>query len=149
MKNDTEAVALYTDGACLSNPGGPGGWAWVAVVDDVEVARDSGHEPRTTNQRMEILAAIKAVSSLGENESAVVVSDSLYVVNCFRGRWYVKWESNGFRTSHRKPVKNADLWRLLIRLVRERNVTFAHVRGHNGHCWNELADYLAARQVVA
>jgi ribonuclease HI len=88
---------LNTDRPC-SNPGGRGGWAWIAVADDQETAHGYGHDPETTHQRMEIRAAIEAVSSRAPGESAVVHSDSAYVVNCFRQRWHEKWERNGWRT---------------------------------------------------
>jgi ribonuclease HI len=137
-----DELQLYTDGACRRT--GQGGWAYVAVEDGREVDRKwDSCEERTTHQRMELQAAIAALSSLPPGASAVVVSDSKYVVRCFQDRWFVRWESNGWKTSSRKPVKNADLWAELIDLVAERDVTFRHVPGHAGHEWNELADKLA------
>lgn len=128
---------VYTDGACSGNPG-PGGWAW-AVPDG---AYASGFEPRTTNQRMEITAALEAVkANPGPLE---VVSDSTYVVNCFRDRWHVGWARRGWLNSQRKPVANRDLWEPLVRLVLERgDVTFRWVKGHSGDRMNDLVDLLA------
>ena len=131
------ARTVYTDGACLKNPG-PGGWAW--AVEDGRFA--SGAEARTTNQRMEIAAALEAVRALeGELE---VASDSTYVVNCFRDRWWEGWVARGWVNSARKPVANRDLWEPLVELVRARgDVRFRWVKGHAGDPMNELADQLA------
>jgi ribonuclease HI len=127
----------YTDGACSGNPG-PGGWAW--AVPDGPFA--SGFEPHTTNQRMEIHAAYEAVRS---NEGPLeVVSDSTYVVNCFRDKWYVGWMKRGWTNSQRKPVANRDLWEPFITLVLERgDVRFSWVKGHGVDRMNELVDRLA------
>jgi len=134
---DDETV-VYTDGSCLGNPG-PGGWAW--AVPDGPFA--SGAEDRTTNQRMEIAAALEAVRSLAG--PLLVVSDSTYVVNCFRDRWWEGWRRRGWRTSAGKPVMNRDLWEPLIALVvdDDRPVRFAWVKGHSGDPMNDLVDQLA------
>ena len=127
----------FTDGACSGNPG-PGGWAW-AVADHLFA---SGAEPATTNQRMEITAAFQAVASL--DGPVEVVSDSTYVVNCFRQDWWRGWLARGWLNSQRKPVANRDLWEPFIELVRARgNVSFRWVKGHNGHPMNEFVDQLA------
>jgi ribonuclease HI len=134
---------VFTDGACQGNPG-PGGWAW--AVPGPHGACDarwaSGAEAHTTNQRMEVMAVLKALDAL---EGPVeVVSDSTYVVNCFRNRWWVKWEANGWRNSKRETVANQDLWRPLIAEFRRRgDVTFTWVKGHSGHPLNDLVDRLA------
>ena len=134
---------VYTDGACSGNPG-PGGWAWaVAPGGD---PHDSGGERLTTNQRMELQAVLEALRSLGVGSEAgpiVVVSDSTYVINCFRDKWWVKWQQNGWRNSKRQPVANADLWKPLVELVNSGSVTFRWVRGHSGDPMNELVDTLA------
>ena len=131
---------VYTDGACSGNPG-PGGWAW--AVPDGPYA--SGADPHTTNQRMEITAALEAVTTLGRDPGPIeVVSDSTYVVNCFRDQWYVKWQASGWRNSQRKPVANRDLWEPLVELVLARgDVTFRWVKGHGVDTMNELVDRLA------
>jgi len=131
---------VYTDGACMGNPG-PGGWAW--AVPGGRFA--SGAEAHTTNQRMEIHAALEAVRSLAG--PVVVVSDSTYVVNCFRDRWYAKWEANGWRNAKKQPVANADLWRPLVELVRAYDVSFQWVKGHSGDRLNDVVDALAVAAV--
>lgn len=134
---DTSAATVaYTDGACRGNPG-PGGWAW--AVPNGPWA--SGFDPDTTNQRMEITAALRAIEAL---PGAVhVVSDSTYVVNCFRDGWWRGWIERGWRNSRKEPVANRDLWEPLVELVREREVTFAWVKGHSGDPMNDVVDRLA------
>jgi ribonuclease HI len=131
---------VYTDGACSGNPG-PGGWAW--AVPDGPYA--SGADPHTTNQRMEITAALEAVTTLSAAAGPIeVVSDSTYVVNCFRDKWYVKWRKSGWVNSQRKPVANRDLWEPLVELVVARgDVTFRWVKGHGDDRMNDIVDRLA------
>lgn len=130
-------IEVFTDGACSGNPG-PGGWAW-ATEDG---RQGFGGERRSTNQRMEIMAALAAVNAI--EGPLVVVSDSTYVVNCFRKRWWRSWHRTGWRTSAGKPVANRDLWEPLIEQVLAReNVEFRWIKGHAGHPLNELADTLA------
>jgi len=133
---------VFTDGACLGNPG-PGGWAW--AVPDGPFA--CGPDPQTTNQRMEILAAYEAIvaNGAGDPDKPIeVVSDSTYVVNCFRDRWWEGWMKRGWVNSQRKPVANRDLWEPLIEVVRDRrNVSFRWVKGHSGDVMNDLVDRLA------
>ncbi|HEY0812257.1 MAG TPA: ribonuclease H [Pseudonocardia sp.] len=134
------ALAVWTDGACSGNPG-PGGWAW-ATRDG---RRESGGDPATTNQRMEIQAALAAVRALPG--PLTVVSDSTYVVNCFRDAWWRGWLARGWTTSARKPVANRDLWEPLVTLVNERgDVTFRWVKGHSGDEMNDLVDQLAVEE---
>jgi ribonuclease HI len=131
------ATVVYTDGACLGNPG-PGGWAW-AVPDG---AYASGYDARTTNQRMEVTAVLEALRALPG--PLQVVSDSTYVVNCFRDRWWEGWLRRGWMNSARKPVANRDLWEPLVDLYRERgDVTFRWVKGHSGDRMNDRVDELA------
>jgi ribonuclease HI len=131
------ALSVFTDGACSGNPG-PGGWAW--AVDRETYA--SGSEAVSTNQRMEIRAALEAVTSL--DGPLLVVSDSTYVVNCFRDRWWEGWLARGWLTSGRKPVANRDLWEPLVTAVEERgDVAFNWVKGHSGHGMNDFVDRLA------
>jgi ribonuclease HI len=137
-------VTVYTDGACSGNPG-PGGWAW-AVAPDGE-PRASGGDPRTTNQRMEITAVLEAVQVLPG--PLHVMSDSTYVVNCFRDRWWVTWQRNGWRNSKRQPVANRDLWEPLVDLVNARgDVTFGWVKGHGSDPMNNLVDQMAVAATV-
>jgi len=128
---------VWTDGACKGNPG-PGGWAWVA--DDGRWAR--GAEAQSTNQRMEIMAAYRAV--LAHDGPLTVISDSTYVVNCFRDGWWRGWLSRGWKNSQKKPVANQDLWAPFIDLYRARDdVRFEWVKGHDGDEMNDIADRLA------
>ncbi|MGI9157475.1 MAG: ribonuclease H family protein [Marmoricola sp.] len=128
---------VYTDGACRGNPG-PGGWAW--AVQDGPVG--SGHDAATTNQRMEIRAAYEAIRAI--EGPLLVVSDSTYVVNCFKNSWWTGWRARGWVSSARKPVANRDLWEPLIDLVEARgDVTFRWVKGHSGDLMNDLVDRLA------
>jgi ribonuclease HI len=131
------ALYVWTDGACSGNPG-PGGWAW-ATEDG---RRGSGSDPATTNQRMEIRAALEAVRAL--DGPLVVVSDSTYVVNCFRDAWWRAWLTRGWVNSGKKPVVNRDLWEPLVVAVRDRaNISFQWVKGHSGDPMNDLVDRLA------
>jgi ribonuclease HI len=128
----------------LPEVSGAGGWAYIAVLDDREVGRDSGAvRPPTTQNRMELVAAIAALSSIPAGAEAVVFADSTYVVKCFSERRRDDWEQRGWRIKNGKPVKNLDLWLELFALVRERSVTFEPIPVHAGHHWNEMADRLA------
>ena len=130
------ATVVYTDGACSGNPG-PGGWAW--AVPQGRYA--SGAAARTTNQRMELTAALQAVRALeGPLE---VVSDSTYVVNCFRDRWWEGWLQRNWVNSQKKPVANRDLWEPLVDIARHRQIRFRWVKGHAQDRMNDLVDQLA------
>jgi ribonuclease HI len=131
-------TTLYTDGACLNNPG-PGGWAWAEPGG----AYASGAEPETTNQRMELTAALQAVRA---NPGTLrVVGDSEYVVNCFVQGWHERWAANGWKNAKRKPVENQDLWRPLLAAYHERDgqVSFEWVKGHGTDPMNDVVDRLA------
>jgi ribonuclease HI len=130
------ATVVYTDGACSGNPG-RGGWAW--AVPRGRYA--SGAAAQTTNQRMEITAVLEAVRAL--DGPLEVVSDSTYVTNCFRDRWWEGWLQRNWRNRQRKPVANRDLWEPLIELVQHRDIRFRWVQGHSGDPMNELVDQLA------
>jgi ribonuclease HI len=131
------ARSVWTDGACAGNPG-RGGWAW--ALDRETFA--SGAEAVTTNQRMEIRGALEAVLAL--DGPLLVVSDSTYVVNCFRDRWWAGWMARGWTNSQKKPVANRDLWEPLVRAVDERgDVAFRWVKGHSGDAMNDFVDGLA------
>jgi ribonuclease HI len=131
------ALEVWTDGACSGNPG-PGGWAW-ATKDG---RQGSGGARATTNQRMEVQAALEAIMAL--EGPLVVVSDSTYVVNCFRDAWWKGWLSRGWVNSAKKPVANRDLWEPLITLFQERgDISFRWVKGHSGDEMNDLVDQLA------
>lgn len=133
-------VEIYTDGACLGNPG-PGGWGAILRWRDRE-RELSGGEPATTNNRMELMAAISGLEALRRDVRARVYTDSTYVRDGIT-RWIHQWKRNGWRTAARKPVKNADLWQRLELALAGHDVEWRWIRGHAGHPENERADALA------
>jgi ribonuclease HI len=140
-------VVVYTDGACSGNPG-PGGWAW-AVAPEGE-PYGSGGERQSTNQRMELMAVLEALRSLGVGSEAgpvEVVSDSTYVVKCFHDKWWVNWKRNGWRNSKKEPVANREIWEPLVDLVQSGDVTFRWVKGHSGDRMNDRVDALAVAAI--
>jgi ribonuclease HI len=147
--NIADALVVYTDGACSGNPG-PGGWAWAVAPDGSP--HGSGGDARTTNQRMELTAVLEALRenlpiARSSARRLVVVSDSTYVVHCFRDRWWARWRANGWRNAKREPVSNDDLWRPLIELYlslpENERPDFQWVKGHSGEPMNDLVDQLA------
>jgi len=140
----TDTVEIFTDGACSGNPG-PGGWGVVLRFGDEE-RQLSGGESDTTNNRMELLAAIRALETLKRRCRVVVTTDSQYVMKGVT-EWMPVWKRNGWRTSSKKPVRNQDLWTELDELLSAHEVSWEWVRGHTGHPENEQADYLA-RQAI-
>jgi ribonuclease HI len=138
-------VEIFTDGACKGNPG-PGGWG--ALLRYGERERELfGGEPQTTNNRMELLAVIRAFEALTRSVDVVVHTDSQYVQKGI-SEWLPAWKARGWRTSDRKPVRNADLWQRLDELASGHRVDWRWVRGHAGHPGNERADALANRGVA-
>ena len=133
-------VALYTDGACRGNPG-RGGWGAILVYGSYEKEL-SGGEPMTTNNRMELLAAINGLAALRESCAVTLYSDSKYLVDAFLQGWVNSWREHGWRRG-RDELKNPDLWERLWELTRKHEVTFVWVKGHNGHKYNERCDALA------
>ncbi|HXY90237.1 MAG TPA: ribonuclease HI [Xanthobacteraceae bacterium] len=133
-------VVIHTDGACSGNPG-PGGWGAV-VRDGDSVTEMKGGEAATTNNRMELIAAISALESLPDATPAELHTDSQYLRDGIT-RWMHNWKKNGWRTSDKKPVKNVDLWRRLEAAAERHHVSWHWVRGHVGHDENERADELA------
>ena len=140
----------YTDGACSGNPG-PGGWGALLIARDgdreVKSRELNGGEPHTTNNRMELLAAITALDSLSRPSTITIITDSQYVKNGVQS-WIHSWKRNNWRTASKKPVKNEDLWRRLDQAQSRHEVTWEWVKGHAGHPENERADALA-RQGMA
>ena len=142
-----EEIVVYTDGACSGNPG-PGGWAWAVAPDGA--VNGSGGEAHSTNQRMEVMAAWKALQNFeDEDRTIVIVSDSTYVVKCFNDGWWRGWLRRGWRNSQNQPVANRDLWEPFIDLVNTRGrVEFRWVKGHSGDPMNDLVDRLAVAHTV-
>ncbi|HEY7672894.1 MAG TPA: ribonuclease HI [Gammaproteobacteria bacterium] len=133
-------VAVFTDGACRGNPG-PGGWGAVLRFGDTEKELCGG-EPETTNNRMEMTAAIRALEALREPCRVDLYTDSVYVRSGIT-EWLPNWRARGWRTAGRKPVKNQDLWEALAALTERHAVSWHWVKGHAGHPENERADALA------
>ena len=145
----TESVVeIYTDGACVPNPG-PGCWGALLRWGTVEKELCGGEATATTNNRMELMAPIRALESLTREPVTVrLYTDSTYVRDGIT-RWMLKWKVNGWQTTARQPVKNADLWRRLDEAVRRHDVQWHWVKGHAGHPENERADRLAAQGLLA
>lgn len=143
LVRDRSTTYAYSDGSCLLNPGGAGGWAWVVLGE----RQGFGGVPTTTSQRMELTAALQAAQSLPR--PLVVVTDSQYVVNCFAKWWWRAWEHRGrLVEGHPKPVANVDLWLPLLAEYHAGDFGFEWVRGHNGSEGNEAADRLARREAI-
>ncbi|MCP1374975.1 ribonuclease HI [Dyella lutea] len=136
-------VEAFTDGACLGNPG-PGGWAALLRAKGKERMLADG-EPDTTNNRMELMAAIAALEALSRPCIVDLTTDSRYVMQGIE-QWVPKWRANGWRTADRKPVKNQDLWVRLSDAAARHTVRWHWVRGHNGHAENERVDEAAREQ---
>jgi ribonuclease HI len=133
-------VVIYTDGACSGNPG-PGGWGAVLRWKDTGKELHGG-DPQTTNNRMELMAAIAALEALNRPATVSLYTDSTYLLNGIT-KWVAGWQRNGWLTKDRKPVKNADLWRRLTEAINGHEITWLWVKGHAGDAGNERADELA------
>ena len=138
-------VEAFTDGACKGNPG-PGGWGVLLRMDN-QSRELFGGEGATTNNRMELTAAIEALAALKEACTVELTTDSTYVKDGVT-RWMENWERNGWRTAAKKPVKNQDLWQALKAQVARHEVNWHWVKGHSGHPENELADLLANKGIA-
>ena len=136
----SKRVDIYTDGACRGNPG-PGGWAAILRYGDKETLIH-GAEVETTNNRMELQAAVSALQKLKRPCTVYITTDSRYLMDGIQ-QWLPNWKQNGWKTSAKKPVKNEDLWRQLDKLVEEHTVSWEWVRGHSGHLENDRVDRLA------
>jgi ribonuclease HI len=134
------SVEIYTDGACLGNPG-PGGWAALLRYRTVERVL-SGGERETTNNRMELMAAIAGLEALKKSSRVKLTTDSQYVKQGIE-LWVPRWRANGWRTADRKPVKNQDLWERLAAAAAPHRIAWHWTRGHSGHAENELVDQQA------
>ena len=139
-------VTIYTDGACSGNPG-VGGWGAVLFYRD-EKREISGYEENTTNNKMELTAAIKALERLKEPCEVELYSDSAYLVNAFLEGWLTKWQMNCFKSSNKKSVQNVDLWQKLIELNNIHKITWIKVKGHADNVYNNRCDALATGEIA-
>ena len=140
-----KTVVIYTDGACKGNPG-PGGWGALLEYDGHRKELFGG-EPHTTNNRMELVAVIRALEALKRESDVAIYTDSQYVKNGIEA-WIHAWKRNGWKTSDKKPVKNEDLWRELDELATRHRISWHWVRGHDDNPGNERADELANQGVI-
>jgi ribonuclease HI len=138
-------VIIYTDGACSHNPG-PGGWGAILIYGNHR-KEISGASPNTTNNRMELTAAIEGLKALKEPCRVKLYSDSAYLVNCIQQQWYVKWQKNGWKNSKGEPVENQSLWIELLNLLQKHQVEFIKVKGHSDNELNNRADELATSAI--
>ena len=139
-------VVIYTDGACSGNPG-PGGWG--AVLEYGKHRKEmSGHMPSTTNNRMEMFAAISALGALKEPCDVTLYSDSQYLVKAFNDHWLDGWKKKGWKTSAGQPVENQDLWFILLKQTEKHNVQFVWVKGHASNPGNNRCDELATSAIA-
>lgn len=140
----TKTIEIYTDGACRGNPG-PGGWGALLIAGSRQKTMHGG-EAETTNNRMELTAAIKALNALRSRSNVILYTDSKYVMDGIN-EWMPNWKKRGWKTAARKPVKNKDLWQALDEAVERHDIDWRWVRGHDGNPGNEMADELANRGI--
>ncbi|NLJ70468.1 MAG: ribonuclease HI [Clostridiaceae bacterium] len=143
--SEQSQVDIYTDGACSGNPG-PGGWAAILKVGSIE-KEISGFEPDTTNNRMELTAAIKGLSELNRPCKVNLYSDSAYLVKAFNEQWIANWQKNGWRNAAKQPVSNSDLWQELLELAEQHDIKWIWVKGHAENPYNNRCDQLAVQQI--
>jgi ribonuclease HI len=140
-------VTIYTDGAARGNPNGPGGYGAVLEYVDsggnLHTKEISAGYKKTTNNRMELMAVIRALECLNRSCEITLYSDSKYVVDAFNQKWIESWQRKGWKKSDNKPVKNIDLWKKLLLLKQPHTIQFRWVKGHDGHTQNERCDLLA------
>ncbi len=138
-------VHIYTDGACSGNPG-PGGWGAILIYGDAEKEL-SGFVSNTTNQRMELMAAIKGLEALKYQCKILLCSDSAYLINGFNKGWIYRWVKNGWLTSSKTPVENRDLWEKLFQLSKVHHIKWIKVKGHSDNEFNNRCDELARNAI--
>ncbi|MBQ8764759.1 MAG: ribonuclease HI [Clostridia bacterium] len=141
MGDVLKKVEIYTDGACTGNPG-KGGYGAVLIYNGNEKRISKGFR-KTTNNRMELMAAIEALKLLKENCIVDLYSDSKYLTDAINQKWLSSWQKNGWKKADKKPVLNRDLWEELLLLINKHEVTFIWVKGHNGNPYNEICDTMA------
>ena len=142
-----DKVDIYTDGACLGNPG-PGGWAFIIKYRNGNIKEFSGSEKYTTNNKMELTAAIKAIKYFKKKITINIYTDSKYLKDGIT-IWIKKWKLNGWKTSNKKNVKNSDLWKLLEEKIQDHEIHWMWVKGHDENIFNEKADMLAKKAIVS
>ena len=140
-----KAIEIYTDGACSGNPG-PGGWG-VVLLYQGNKKELAGYQPETTNNRMELFAAIQGLAALREPCEVTLYSDSSYLINAFEKHWLDNWQRNGWKTSSKSPVENQDLWKLLLLHVKNHRVRFVKVKGHSDNAYNNRCDEMAVAAI--
>lgn len=140
----TKNVTIYTDGACSGNPG-PGGYGAILIYNGMEKVI-SGGEPSTTNNRMEILAVLRALELLKEPCNVTIYSDSAYVVNAIEKCWLISWKNNNWIKSDKKKVKNIELWEEMLKFLEIHNIKFVKVKGHSDNEYNNRCDRLAVKE---
>ena len=140
-----EKVTIYTDGACSGNPG-PGGWAAILMYKDIE-KEISGGEKNTTNNIMELTAAVRGLQLLKYPCEVQLYSDSAYLVNGFKQGWIYNWQRNNWKTSNKEPVKNREIWEELYNLTKIHKVEFIKVKGHSDNEYNNRCDELARAEI--
>jgi len=138
-------ITIYTDGACSGNPG-VGGWGVVIIDDNKNETFLNGGDNDTTNNKMELTAAIQALKAIEKKSAITLITDSKYVKDGIQS-WIQNWKKNGWKTAAKKPVKNKELWIELDELIVRHNITWEWVKGHAGNTHNEKADYLARRYI--
>ena len=140
-----EKLDIYTDGSCFGNPG-PGAWAFIIKDKNGKTLEFTGSENHTTNNKMELTAAIQALKAFEKKSTITLITDSKYVKDGILS-WIQNWKKNGWKTAAKKPVKNKELWIELDELIARHNITWEWVKGHAGNTHNEKADYLARRYI--
>ena len=140
-----EKIDIYTDGSCIGNPG-PGGWSFIIKFDNKKTKEFSGSENHTTNNRMELTAAINAINYFNKKVIINIYTDSKYLKEGIT-TWIKKWKINNWKTSNKNNVKNCDLWKLLDEKIKDHKINWIWVKGHNDNILNEKADKLA-RQAI-
>ena len=140
-------ITIYTDGACKGNPG-PGGYGVVLIYREIEKQMSRGYK-NTTNNRMELLAAITALEALNESCLVTLYSDSQYLINGLTKGWAKKWKANNWIKSDKKKALNTDLWDRMLNLDEKHQIAYVWVKGHNGHKYNEICDSLAVAAAEA
>ncbi len=138
-------ITIYTDGACSGNPG-VGGWGVVIIDDNKNETFLNGGDNHTTNNKMELTAAIQALKAFEKKRTITLITDSKYVKDGIQS-WIQNWKKNGWKTAAKKPVKNKELWIELDELIAKHNITWEWIKGHAGNTHNEKADYLARRYI--